>query len=65
VLGDLDYERWPIFLKNNPVEYYKAIIDNIIRINDAGGIAQLSTELINLRDAGSTEDGLTKWYNEL
>jgi len=64
-LGNLDYARWPTFLKTNSLDYYKTIIDNIIRINDAGGIAQLSTELIAFRDAASTEDGLTKWYNEL
>ncbi|MBI9096115.1 MAG: hypothetical protein JEY71_14705 [Sphaerochaeta sp.] len=61
-----DYANWPTFLKNNSLDYYKAIINNIIRINDAAGItAELSTELIKFRDAASTEDGLTKWYNEL
>lgn len=60
------YDDWPGFLKLQTKAYYEAILTHIITINDAAGItAELSTELEKFRDAASTEDGLTKWYNEL
>ena len=63
----VDYDEWPGFLKTSPrdLPYLKAIITNIIMINDEGGIAQLSTELTEFRDAEITKDGLAKWYDEL
>lgn len=62
-----DYANMPGFLKAAPrnLNYFTAILNNIIAINNAGGIAQLTTELKKFRDAASDKDGLTKWFNEL
>jgi len=65
--SSIDYDEWPGFLKTLPrdLSYLEAIITNIIMINDEGGIAQLSTDLTEFRDAAIDEDGLAKWYDEL
>ena len=68
----LNYEDWPTFIKGSAIRagsdegltYFKAILQNIVTINDFGGIAQLSTELNDfLTDAG--DDGFDKTYAEL
>jgi len=67
----LDYSEWPNFLKTGTIAeprnlaYYEAFINNLIAINNVGGIAQVTTELVKFRDAAPAEDGLAKWYDEL
>ncbi len=63
-----DYADWPAYLKLNAKAYYQAIVGNILKINDFGGIAQLSTEIKKEfydPDNPSATDGLSEWYDEL
>jgi len=72
ILTGIDYEAWPDFIKGSSVRkgsdegltYFKNILKNIVKINDFGGIAQLSTELNKfLNDA--TDEGFQKTYEEM
>ncbi len=67
----LDYGNWPAFVKASDLRkstdeglaYFKAILENIVIINDFGGIAQISTELNEFLD--DTTDGFDKFYSDL
>jgi hypothetical protein len=72
VVSLVDYEKWPTFIKGSGIRaggdegltYFKAILQNIVKINDLGGIAQLSTELNDFL-TDTTDDGFDKTYAEL
>ena len=68
----VDYEDWPAFIKGSAIRagsdegltYFKAILLNIIKINDLSGIPQLSTQLNDFL-ADTSADGFVKTYQEL
>ena len=67
-----DYDHWPAFVKASPerkgtdqgLTYHKAILEYIVKINDLGGIAQLSTEL-NKSLNDTSEDGFDPFYSNM
>ena len=67
-----DYDHWPAFVKASPerkgtdqgLTYHKAILEYIVKINDLGGIAQLSTELNKFLN-DTSEDGFDTFYSNM
>ena len=63
----LDYALWPAFLASKSLTYYEAIVGNLLRINDLGGIALLSDQIKKdfYDPADSSVTGLSDWYVDL
>lgn len=65
VIDGFTYDNFPVYLKGKPLGYYEAIINNLIAINNIGGIAQLSTELGKFLNDTDNENSIADWYNGL